>query len=126
MTEPVWQRVLGHVEPDADLQSLLRVPDAPKPRRDSRVVWLVILVAGTVYELWAVGNKVAGDSLTELTRWTMGTPENFRWWAVLLAVIGIALWFIPHLVDPVAWGWRQLLSIWGGCAVAALLLWLAN
>ena len=57
MTEPVWQRVLGHVEPDADLQSLLRVPDAPKPRMDSRVVWLVILVAGTVYELWAVGNR---------------------------------------------------------------------
>lgn len=122
----VWAEVLGRDTPELEPVPLLAVPEAPTPRRDSRIVWLVVLVGGLVYELWGVTNGKVGDTLTESTRWVMGAPDALRWWLILCAVVGLAVWFVPHLVDPVTWGWRQLLSIWGGCAVAALLLWLAN
>ena len=123
---PVWAEVLGRDTPEPEPVPLLVVPEAPTPRRDSRIVWLVVLVGGLVYELWGVTNGKVGDTLTESTRWVMGTPDALRWWLILCAIVGLAAWFVPHLVDPVTWGWRQLLSIWAGAIVAALLLWLTR
>ncbi len=126
----VWEVVLGLASPPEpeppEIVPVLQVPAAPAPRRDSRIVWLVLLVGGFIYEMWGVLNRAAGDTLTEATRAVMGDPSRLRWWLIIAAVIGVGVWFVPHLADPATWGWQQLVAILTGVVIAGILLWMVG
>ena len=117
MTEPVWQRVLGHVEPVE--------PEPVKHPRPS--AWALLTVLPVVLlglgELVALVNRQANDTLSEVKYWALGEPLSLRHHLVTAWTVAWLAWLGLHwLVDRHYWGAPQLVILILGCMLTACCL----
>ena len=119
---PVWQQVLGLVEP---------VEPSPKreaPRKVERPsAWALLTVLPVVLlglgELVALVNRQANDTLSEVTWWALGEPLSLRYHLVTAWTVAWLAWLGLHwLVDRHYWGGPQLVVLILGCMLTACAL----
>jgi hypothetical protein len=65
-------------------------------------VWLAVAAATfAVLEGIALIRRQPGDTLSENTRHWLGTDRTWKTWGALglvVALVGFAIWFVPHIV----------------------------
>ena len=123
MTEPpVWQQVLGVVEP------VEPSPNREAPRKVERPsAWALLTVLPVVLlglgELVALVNRQANDTLSEVTWWALGEPLSLRRHLVTAWTVAWLAWLGLHwLVDRTYWGGPQLVVLILGCMLTACAL----
>ena len=122
MTEPpVWQQVLGHVDPVE--------PEPVKHPRPS--AWALLTVLPVVLlglgELVALVNQRTSDTLSEVTWWALGEPLSLRHHLVAAWTVAWLAWLGLHwLVDRHYWGAPQLVILILGCMLTACCLYLVK
>ena len=119
MTEPVWQRVLGHVDP-VEPEPVKREPVRPSAWALLTVLPVVLLGLG---ELVALVNQRTSDTLSEVTWWALGEPLSLRHHLVTAWTVAWLAWLGLHwLVDRDYWGGPQLVVLILGCMLTACCL----
>jgi hypothetical protein len=63
------------------------------------VIWGALLLAGAAYELFAIRNRLDGDTLSERLREWLRTRTRTGRAVFLTAWLALALWFPLHITD---------------------------
>lgn len=63
------------------------------------VIWGALLLAGACYEIFAIGNRIDGDTLSERLREWLRTRTRTGRAVFVTAWIALAIWFPLHITD---------------------------
>ncbi|WKX70020.1 hypothetical protein [Streptomyces sp. XD-27] len=65
----------------------------------ANAVWGGLLVAGVVFEVWALNNGTSGDTLSERVRAWLRTHTRPGRALFAVAWTGFAVWFLLHILN---------------------------